>query len=224
MRKNHLLFIPDGNRRFLQKNQPEICDIYNTISILEFGLDKLYDSIKYIYNNYYDYIDEISCLLLSPENIQRPNIIHCIDNYCSILVNKIKQNDENMFVVNIFGDLTTFSDKTQLELNSLKENNNKIYNDKPKINVNLFINYNWELDLINHKNYNSWQKNSEIGKIKPFDFMIRTGGTKRISGFLSLKFSYTEMYFLDNLWPELKNSQIDHCINDFKQRACKYGL
>ncbi len=49
------------------------------------------------------------------------------------------------------------------------------------------------------------------------DVLIRTGGEKRLSNFLLWQLSYTELFFIDILWPDFKKEHITEVISDFKK-------
>ncbi len=55
------------------------------------------------------------------------------------------------------------------------------------------------------------------------DFLIRTGGEKRISNFLIWQFSYTELYFTETLWPDLNEKAIMAALFEFQKRERRYG-
>lgn len=55
------------------------------------------------------------------------------------------------------------------------------------------------------------------------DLVIRTAGEKRLSGFLPLQTTYSELFFLDTLWPDFTISQLDAVIVDFHQRKRTFG-
>ena len=56
------------------------------------------------------------------------------------------------------------------------------------------------------------------------DILIRTGGYNRISNFILKNLIYTELYFLETLWPDLKLSQIQNIILKYNKINRKYGL
>lgn len=56
------------------------------------------------------------------------------------------------------------------------------------------------------------------------DLFIRTGGDQRISNFLLWNLAYTELLFVDELWPEFGEQQLDHGLRRFSQRERRYGL
>lgn len=55
------------------------------------------------------------------------------------------------------------------------------------------------------------------------DLLIRTGGEKRLSGFLPWQSVYTELYFTDVLWPDFSEKDLDEAIADYQQRIRRFG-
>ena len=55
------------------------------------------------------------------------------------------------------------------------------------------------------------------------DLMIRTAGEKRLSNFLLLQLSYTELMFVDTLWPDFNEENMDKAVEEFSNRNRKYG-
>ena len=56
------------------------------------------------------------------------------------------------------------------------------------------------------------------------DILIRTGGYKRLSNFILMNLSYTELFFLKTLWPDLSKKEILKIFNEYKNINRKYGL
>ncbi|MDR2067867.1 MAG: di-trans,poly-cis-decaprenylcistransferase [Holosporaceae bacterium] len=54
------------------------------------------------------------------------------------------------------------------------------------------------------------------------DAMVRTG-EKRISNFLIWQSAYSEMFFLDKLWPDFNEDDLKYIISEFLQRKRRYG-
>ena len=59
--------------------------------------------------------------------------------------------------------------------------------------------------------------------LPPVDFLIRTGGEKRISNFLIWDLAYTELYFSEQNWPNFTLKNLDEAINDFSLRLRRFG-
>ena len=55
------------------------------------------------------------------------------------------------------------------------------------------------------------------------DFMIRTGGEKRISNFLLWKIAYAELYFTDILWPDFDKQHYYEALADYQKRERRFG-
>ena len=55
------------------------------------------------------------------------------------------------------------------------------------------------------------------------DFIARSAGEQRLSGFLLYQSSYAEIGFYDKLWPDWDESMIDAIIMDFSRRERKFG-
>ena len=55
------------------------------------------------------------------------------------------------------------------------------------------------------------------------DYICRSSGERRLSGFLLLQASYAEIGFYDRLWPDWDESMIDTIIEDFNKRDRRFG-
>jgi undecaprenyl diphosphate synthase len=56
------------------------------------------------------------------------------------------------------------------------------------------------------------------------DLLIRTSGEFRLSGFLPLEACYAELYFVDKLWPDFQEKDLEEAIADFERRQRRFGL
>jgi undecaprenyl diphosphate synthase len=55
------------------------------------------------------------------------------------------------------------------------------------------------------------------------DLLIRPGGECRISNFLLWQLSYTEMYFIDKLWPDFSEDDLYQALAEYSRRDRRYG-
>ena len=55
------------------------------------------------------------------------------------------------------------------------------------------------------------------------DLLIRTGGEMRLSNFLLWDLAYTELMFIQEMWPDFDKIMLQNCIQDYTKRTRKYG-
>ena len=55
------------------------------------------------------------------------------------------------------------------------------------------------------------------------DLVIRTGGEHRLSNFLPLQTIYSELIFLDKMWPEFEKEDFLECVAEFERRDRRFG-
>jgi undecaprenyl diphosphate synthase len=55
------------------------------------------------------------------------------------------------------------------------------------------------------------------------DLVIRTSGEKRLSNFLLWQTAYSELVFLDRLWPDFTKQDLEEAIREFRSRDRRYG-
>jgi len=55
------------------------------------------------------------------------------------------------------------------------------------------------------------------------DILIRTSGEQRISNFLLWQLAYTELVFVDRLWPDFGAADLAEAITEFHRRERRYG-
>ena len=60
------------------------------------------------------------------------------------------------------------------------------------------------------------------GTLDP-DLIIRTGGEKRLSGFLTWQSVYSELFFIDTKWPDFSKEEFDNIISDYASRERRLG-
>ncbi len=55
------------------------------------------------------------------------------------------------------------------------------------------------------------------------DFIIRTGGERRLSGFLTWQSIYSELYFSDKYWPDFSVDDLNLALEDYLHRKRRFG-
>uniref|UniRef100_A0A383WCT0 Alkyl transferase n=1 Tax=Tetradesmus obliquus TaxID=3088 RepID=A0A383WCT0_TETOB len=59
--------------------------------------------------------------------------------------------------------------------------------------------------------------------VGPPDLLIRTSGEQRLSNFMLFEAAYTELCFLDCLWPDFDKQQFEAALQQYAQRQRRYG-
>ena len=55
------------------------------------------------------------------------------------------------------------------------------------------------------------------------DIIIRTGGEKRLSNFLTWQSVYSELFFTDTLWPEFSKEEFTRILEEYARRERRRG-
>ncbi|EMD16306.1 di-trans,poly-cis-decaprenylcistransferase [Eggerthia catenaformis OT 569 = DSM 20559] len=55
------------------------------------------------------------------------------------------------------------------------------------------------------------------------DLMIRSSGESRLSNYLLWQLSYSELMFVDTLWPDFDEKELHKCIYYYQQRERRFG-
>ena len=219
---NHVAIIMDGNGRWgKKKRKSRNFGHLNGIKIIE-RLVK--DSIKIK-------IPILTFYVFSTENWKRPKseinfLFKLIDYY---FVKEIDRIVKNNIKINIIGSIKNLPKKIK---NHLQTCMHKTRNCK-KILVNLAINYGSKDEIINAiKKLKRKKKNISAKNLVKYlytnnlpdpDFLIRTGGKKRLSNFLLWQLAYSELYFVDKLWPDFSIADYHKIIERFKKVKRNFG-
>ena len=74
--------------------------------------------------------------------------------------------------------------------------------------------------IINQKNI---EKNLFTAEMPDPDILIRTGGRKRLSNFLLWQLAYSELFFIDKLWPDFNSKDYSKILNKFISIKRNFG-
>ena len=69
----------------------------------------------------------------------------------------------------------------------------------------------------------SFENNLYTKNIPDPDLMIRTGGNKRLSNFLLWQLAYSEIFFVNKLWPEFDENDFYKIIKKFHEIKRNFG-
>ena len=75
----------------------------------------------------------------------------------------------------------------------------------------------------NEINMKNFEKALYTKNIPDPDLLIRSGGTKRLSNFLLWQLAYTEIFFIDKLWPDFNEKDFKKIVNKFYNVKRNFG-
>ena len=121
----------------------------------------------------------------------------------------------NQSKLNMIGDIDIIPEDIKIILLDIQK---RMQGDKYVINI--AIAYDYKKDLDNHgyninKNYTRDQEN--------IDLVFRSGNEQRLSGFFPTKTLYSELFFVETLWPDITIWDIDNCIGEYFKRSRRFG-
>ena len=66
-------------------------------------------------------------------------------------------------------------------------------------------------------------QNLYASEMPPVDIVVRTSGEQRISNFMLWRAAYSEMLFIDKLWPDMTKDDVTDIIQEFSRRSRRFG-
>ncbi len=217
----HIAFIMDGNGRWAKKRM--MPREYGH----KFGAKKFKEIASYCYDIGIPYV---TFYAFSTENWKRPEreVDAIMKLFMEYLDEAQKSLDKDVGIV-FLGARTPFTD----EMRSKMELIETATCDCPK-KLCIAINYGGRAEIVDAVNKLLVEGKTNIteqditdniysGVCPPPDMIVRTGGEMRLSNFLTWQSVYSELFFTDTLWPDLKNSEIDDIIEQFGKRKRRFG-
>lgn len=61
------------------------------------------------------------------------------------------------------------------------------------------------------------------GEVPAVDMIVRTSGEKRLSNFMLWRSAYSELLFLDKLWPDMTKEDVTVIIEEYSRRHRRFG-
>ena len=220
---NHIAIIMDGNGRWglkkkKSRNYGHLKGIKTVETVIKSSLIK---KIPYL-----------TLYTFSTENWKRPEteINFLFDLIRKSLKKKINKIIKQGIRVNIIGNKKGLP-KDIIKIVKLIEK--KTIKNK-KITLNLALNYGSKEEIINafgnliskkkgKISINDFEKELYTHNIPDPEILIRTGGTKRLSNFLLWQLAYTEIFFIDKLWPDFNENDFNKIIFKFKKIKRNFG-
>ena len=218
--------IMDGNKRWADLHGASLKKGYQK------GLNKLREIISVCLEQEIKYL---TVYALSVDNMKRPSLPAIFD----IIIKQSKKIIEELSFdhnvrVAIIGEreqIPQIIKKEFLKIEKLTQNNKKL-------KLNIAFNYGTDVEFLRIvkqivSSYENKEKKITHSLLKKHmylhgspdpDLLIRTGGFQRLSNFILLNISYTEIFFTKTLWPDLSKIELLKIFNKFYKIERKYGL
>ena len=229
----HVAIIMDGNRRY-SKLQGNI----DVVKGHEIGVDTLEKVLDWSIELG---IEIITVYAFSTENFNRPE--HEVEGLMNLFVKNFKRLVDhpkihnNEVKVKVVGKLDLIPESVR---DAIKEAEDATAHYNKRL-FNIAIGYDGRLEIID--SIKKIIEQVEAGEITVDDvdedlvsknlytegladpnLIIRTSGEERLSGFLLWQSSYSELYFCETLWPELRKVDFVRAIRSYQERERRFGV
>ena len=183
-------------------------------------------------------VQYLAVYAFSTENWKRSEeevsgIMLLLENY---LKEALRDMEKNHIRFKLFGDISRLSPRLQ----SLCRETMERSKDFNKVQVNFCINYGGRDEII--RAARAFAADVAAGKrtadslteaefenyldsagVPDPEIVIRPSGEQRISNFLPWQSAYSEFVFMDVLWPDFSDADLDRAIEEFNRRNRRFG-
>lgn len=219
----HLGIILDGNRRWAKAHGLPSFEGHRA------GYKKVVEVLKWCREVG---IENLTLYCFSTENWKRSKeeVGFLMKLFEHVFVRDVKRLNKENVCVRVLGHKQGLSKKLQLAIEKaeiLTKNNTGG-------NLNLALNYGGRQELVDAFNKILKTPPKEITEeliskniytvgLPDPDMIMRTSGEYRISGFLTWQSVYSELYFIQQNWPEFSREDFDGMVSEFYNRQRRFG-
>ena len=223
MELKHIAFIMDGNGRWAKKRLlPRKVGHREGVKALERVINACEKRG----------IKEVSFYAFSTENWSRPQeeIDALFDMVRKFADNELKSYVERNMTVRFMGDVTKLPKDT---LDALNKITSAVRQNGEGMVVNIGLNYGGRDEIVPavkalvDSGEEITKENIESrlytkGMSDP-DVIVRSSGEKRLSNFMLWQSAYSELIFIDDLWPDFNAATVDSIIDEYAKRTRRFG-
>ena len=220
---NHVAIIMDGNGRWglkrkRSRNYGHLCGIKTVETVIKLSIKKK--------------IPFLTLYTFSTENWKRPEseINFLFDLIRKSLKKKLNKIIKQGIKINIIGKRQGLPRDIKQTIKIIQKKT--IHN--RKITLNLALNYGSKEEILNackavlkenkkEINLKNFEEKLYTDGIPDPEILIRTGGAKRLSNFLLWQIAYTEIFFIDKLWPDFNANDFNKIIMKFNKIKRNFG-
>jgi len=67
------------------------------------------------------------------------------------------------------------------------------------------------------------ERNLYAPEVPPIDLVVRTSDEQRISNFMLWRIAYSEMLFINKMWPDMNKEDVTEIIKEYSNRSRRFG-
>ncbi|VAW50988.1 Undecaprenyl diphosphate synthase [hydrothermal vent metagenome] len=225
----HIAVVMDGNGRWAKKRHlPRAAGHKSGVNATR----------KIVENCAKNKIEALTIFAFSSENWNRPEdeVSNLMSLFVSTIMAEVKKLNKKNVCVKFIGERTRFSEKLQKSINDAEE----LTKNNTGLQLNIAANYGGRWDVVNackriaesvKNNQEQIEKIDEkmfdsfmsLHEVPAPDLFIRTGGEQRISNFLIWQLAYSELYFVDTLWPDFSDEDFSLALDWYTGRQRRFG-
>ncbi len=215
--------IMDGNRRWAQKHGKQVFEGHRT------GYDILTQAVVWARDAG---VSHVIAYAFSTENWQRSEdeIGYLMKLFRFVLDNETDKMIEEKVRVRFVGDRARFPEDIQKGMMRIEQATEKSY----EVTLHIAMSYGGRAEIITATNALLKEGASSITEedfakklwtypMPDPDLIIRTGGEQRLSGFLPWQSVYSELFFVETLWPDFSLEKFDDIVANFRSRERRHG-
>lgn len=216
----HVAIIPDGNRRWAKERGKPALEGHRYAA--QTTLPNLTDELERLGIKYFTF------WALSTENLtgrSKEELNNLFDLIRFFLRNKLKEFKKKQVRFKTIGDLTSLPEDLQKKILKITKDTEE----NKKMTIILGLNYGGRDEIIRaiKKAKNLTKENFanylDTAGIPDPDLIIRTGGEKRLSGFMLWQSEYSELYFTDLFFPDFTAKELEKAIKNYSERQRRFG-
>lgn len=237
----HIAIVMDGNRRWARQNRLKIFAGHEKVA--KNGIEKLVDHCLKLGIPY------LTLWAFSTENWKRDEreVEAILTLMREMFDEKQKLLEEKQVRVNTIGDISRFPKDIQRKIQFWQDRTRN----RDKMVVTFALNYGGRDEILraigklaSEQLSTELEKKNGVKKMAAYlqnltedqferyldtadlpdpDLIIRPGGEKRLSGYLSWQSTYAELYFTDVLMPDFDDKELARALEEFEQRQRRFG-
>ncbi len=221
----HVGYIIDGNRRWAKQHGIPTYEGHLA------GYNAIQEVVRATFDEGVEYV---SAYIFSTENWKRSEgeVKKLMGLVLKLLTSDLHLFDENDIRLKILGSTENVSDKILKAINDAEARTA----DNTRGTLAVCFNYGGQLEIADAvKNIvqsgvpaeditpDVIGQNLYYPEIPPVDLVVRTSGEQRLSSFMLWRAAYSELLFLEKLWPDMTKDDVTAILEEYSRRTRRFG-